>query len=97
MFLENLGIKTKGFLGFNPRLRVYERLITPEEEILVLGKLEKGEGAISMSAGAIVPLVISNLSKPEMMKTLFWRSARPMIIPYLIRSCLSCLFYLHGI
>jgi hypothetical protein len=82
--LENLGVKTKGFWLFNPRLRVYERLITLGEEILVLGKLEKGEGAISMSAGAIVPLVISNLSKPEMMKTLLWRSARPAIIPYLI-------------
>ncbi len=82
-FLENLGVRTKGFLGFNPRLRVFERLITIEEEILVLGKLEKGEGAISMSAGAIVPLIISNLSKPEMIKTLFWRSARPLIIPYL--------------
>jgi hypothetical protein len=37
-----------------------------------------------MSAGAIVPLIISNLSKPEMMKTLLWRTARPVIIPYLL-------------
>jgi hypothetical protein len=84
MFLENLGIRTKGFLGFNTRLRVYERLIIPDEEILVLGKVNKGEGAISTSAGAIVPLIISNLSKPEMMKTLLWRTARPVIIPYLL-------------
>jgi hypothetical protein len=82
--LLNLGIKTKGFLGFNKRMRVYERLIAPDEEILVLGKIQKSESAISISAGSIVPLVISNFNKPEMMKTLFWRSVRPMIIPYLI-------------
>jgi hypothetical protein len=82
--LENLGVKTKGFWMFNPKLRVYERLIAPGEEVLVLGKLEKGDSAISMSAGAIVPLVISNLSKPAMMKTLLWRSTRPVIIPYLL-------------
>ncbi len=82
--LENLGIKTKGFLGFKRRLRVYERLIVPEEEILVLGKLQKSESAISITAGSINPLVISNFSKPEMLKALFWRSFRPMIIPILI-------------
>jgi hypothetical protein len=83
MLLENLGVRTKGFLGFNPRLRVYERLLELQEEILVLGKLEKSESAISISAGAIVPLIISNLSKPEMIKTMFWRSVRSMIVPYL--------------
>jgi hypothetical protein len=65
-------------------MRVYERLIAPEEEILVLGKLEKGESAISLSAGSITPLVISSFTKPEMIKALFWRSFRPMILPYLI-------------
>ena len=82
--LQNLGIKTKGFLGFNRKLQVYERLIAPDEEILVLGKLQKNESAISISAGSISPLVISNLSKPEMMRALFWRSVRPIIVPYLI-------------
>ncbi len=82
--LQNLGVKTKGFLGFNKRMRVYERLIAPEEEILVLGKLEKSESAISISAGSIAPLVMSNYSKLEMMKALFWRAVRPLIIPYLV-------------
>ena len=82
--LQNLGVKTKGFLGFNKRMRVYERLLAPEEEILVLGKLEKSESAISISAGSIAPLVISNYSKPQMMKALFWRTVRPLIIPYLV-------------
>ncbi len=82
--LQNLGIKTKGFLGFNRKLQVYERLIAPDEEILVLGKLQKSDSAISISAGSITPLVISNLSKPEMMKALFWRTIRPVIVPYII-------------
>jgi hypothetical protein len=82
--LQNLGIKTKGFLGFNRKLQVYERLIAPDEEILVLGKLQKSESTISIAPGSIAPLVISNLSKPETMKALFWRSLRPVIVPYLI-------------
>lgn len=82
--LQNLGIKTKGFLGFNRKLQVYERLIAPDEEILVLGKLQKSESTISIAPGSIAPLVISNLSKPETMKALFWRSVRPVIVPYLI-------------
>lgn len=93
--LQNLGIKTKGFLGFNKRMRVYVRLIAAEEEILVLGRLQKGESAISMSPGLIVPLVISNLSKPEMLKTLFWRSGRPMIFPYLIIDLVFTAFYIY--
>ena len=82
--LEKLGVKTKGFLGFNKKLRVYERLIAPGEEILVLGKFQKNPEMISISGGSITPLVISNLSKGEMLKTYFWRTVRPMIIPFLI-------------
>ena len=82
--LENLGVKTKGFFGVNKKLRVYERLIAPGEEILVLGKFQKNPEMISISGGSITPLVISNLSKGEMLKTYFWRSVRPMIIPFLI-------------
>lgn len=82
--LESLGVKTKGFLGFNKKLRVYERLIAPGEEILVLGKFKKNPEMITISGGSITPLVISNLRKGEMLKTYFLRSIRPMIIPLLI-------------
>jgi hypothetical protein len=81
--LESIGIKTKGFLGFKKKLRVYERLITPGEEILVLGKFQKNPEMISISGGSISPLIISNLNKREMLKTYSWRTARPLIIPYL--------------
>jgi hypothetical protein len=94
--LENLGVKTKGFLGINKKLRVYERLIAPEEEILVLGKIQKGEGIISISGGSIVPLVISNLSKGEMTKTFLRRAARQMIFPYLI-GLAFIVFYIYSV
>ncbi len=81
--LESIGIKTKGFLGFKKKLRVYEQLIAPGEEILVLGKFQKNPEMISISGGSITPLVISNLSKGEMLKTYSWRTIRPLIIPYL--------------
>jgi len=80
--LEGLGIKTKGLLGFDKKLRIYERLITQGEEILVFGKFQKSEGLIS--GGSVTPLVISNLSRAEMLKTYFWRTARQMIFPLLI-------------
>jgi hypothetical protein len=94
--LQKLGIKTKNFFGFNRKLRVFERLLAPEEEILVLGKLQMSEGAISITPGSIDPLVISNLSKPEMMKALFWRSVRPVIIPYLI-GLAFLLFFIYSV
>jgi hypothetical protein len=81
--LESIGIKTKGFLGFKKKLRIYERLIAPGEEILVLGKFQKNPEMISISGGSITPSIISNLSKGEMLKTYSWRTARPLIIPYL--------------
>jgi hypothetical protein len=94
--LENLGIKTKGFLGFNKKLRVYERLIAPGEEILVLGKFQKDPQAISISNGSITPSVISNMGKTETIKTYFWRSIKPMLLPYLI-SIFFLAFFIYSI
>jgi hypothetical protein len=91
--LQNLGVKTQGFLGFNKKLRVYERLIAPEEEILVLGKIQKSADSISLSGNSIAPLVISNLSKGEMLKTLSWRGLRPLILTYL--AGLAFLIFLY--
>ncbi len=93
--LEGLGIKTKGLLGFDKKLRIYERLITEGEEILVLGKFQKSEGLIS--GGSVTPLVISNLSKGEMLKAYFWRTARPRILPFLFSfAFLIYIIYIMG-
>lgn len=81
--LENLGITTKGLFGFDKRLRVYLRLITPGEEILVVGKIVNLAGGISISGKEINPVIISNLARPEMLKKLAWQAVNPMIITYL--------------
>ena len=80
--VESLGIKTKGFLGFDKKMRIYERVITFGEDILVLGRIQKSEGMIS--GGSITPVLVSNLGKGEMLKTYFWRTARPRLLPTLI-------------
>ncbi|NJD60496.1 MAG: hypothetical protein C3F13_13360 [Anaerolineales bacterium] len=82
--LESIGVKTKGFLNFDKRLRVFERLIAPDEEILVLGRLQKSEVPVSISGNEIVPQVISNMNRAEMNKALFNQAVRPMLLPYLV-------------
>jgi hypothetical protein len=81
--LDSIGVKSKGFLGFEKKLRVIERLIAPDEEILVLGKLQKSDAPVSISGNEIVPQVISNMSRTEMTRSLFTQAVRPMILPYL--------------
>ena len=90
--LEAIGVKTKGFLGISRKLRVSERMIAPGEEILVLGKFQKDPQAISSSSGAITPSVISNMGKTETLKTYFWRSVKPMLIPYLLSLAFLAFF-----
>jgi hypothetical protein len=83
-FLVRLGIKTTGFLGFKKRLRIYERWVAPQEEILVLGRLQKSTAPITIIGNDIQPLVLSNYSRQELNKSLFWQAAQPMLIGYLI-------------
>jgi hypothetical protein len=92
--LESLGIKTKGLFGIHKKIRVYERLIMPGEEITVLGKFDKDTQEGNIAGGAITPVVISNLNKPDLLKTYFWRNTRPMLVPYLI-SLFSAAFFVY--
>lgn len=94
--VEGFGIKTKGFLGIDKKLRVYERIITPEKEITVLGRIQKAEGEISISGGSIIPELISNMSKGNMLKAIFWRDIRPRLIP-LAMGLIFFGFYLYTI
>jgi hypothetical protein len=94
ILLEKLGVKTKGVLGLNKRLRVYERTVSAEKEVLVLGRIQRNEDATSISGASIAPLVITNLSKPVLLKTLFWQIFRPMILTYLAGFALIA-FYLY--
>jgi hypothetical protein len=93
--LQNLGIKTKGFLGFDKRMRIFERLIAIQEEILITGKIQKSEAAISISGNSIVPLVIGNLGKSEMLNVLFKQSVRSLALSLIIGiAVLAFYFYL---
>ena len=65
------------------------------ECMILLGKFQKSEGLIS--GGSVTPLVISNLSKGEMLKTYFWRTARPRILPFLFSfAFLIYIIYIMG-
>ena len=90
--LENLGITTKGLFGFDKRLRVYLRLIAPGEEILVVGKIVNLAGGISISGEEINPILISDLTRPEMLKMLAWQVVKPMIITYLVGLIIIVVF-----
>jgi hypothetical protein len=94
--LESLGIKAKGLLGFDKKLRIFERTLTSDEEILVLGRIQRIEGQISFSGGSIVPQVISNLSKGQMLKTLFWRDVRPRLFSLAI-GLVFIILYLYNL
>ncbi len=93
--LQNLGIKTKGFLGFDKRMRIFERLIAIEEEILITGRIQKSDAAISISGNSIIPLVIGNLAKSEMLNVLFKQSVRSLALSLIIGiAVLAFYFYL---
>jgi hypothetical protein len=86
MTLENLGI------GFDKRLRVYLRLIAPGEEILVVGKIVNLAGGISISGKETVPIIISDLTRSELLKRLAWQAVKPMIITYLVGLIIMAIF-----
>ena len=92
--VEGFGIKTKGLLGIDKKLRIYERIITPDEEITVLGRIQKAEGQISISGGSILPELISNMPKGQMLKAIFWRDIRPRLFS-LVVSLLFIAFYIY--
>ena len=92
MTLENLGINTKGLFGFDKRLRVYLRLIAPGEEILVVGKIVNLAGGISISGKETVPIIISDLTRSELLKRLAWQAVKPMIITYLVGLIIMAIF-----
>jgi hypothetical protein len=83
-FLAGLGIKTSGLLGFKKRLRVYERVVAPDEELLVLGKLQKSSAPITIVGNDIQPLVISSQGRAETNKSLMWQAGKPLLIGYLV-------------
>lgn len=83
-FIESKGIKTTGILGFKKRLRMYERQVVPDEEILVLGKLQKTSTPVSIIGNDIVPLVISNQGRAETNRAILGQAVKPMFVSLVI-------------
>ncbi len=82
--LESLGVSTTGFLGMHKSLRVYQRLVDPNQEVLVIGRIPKSDGAVMISGKKIDPVIISNMGRPEMIKTLAWKVAKTVGLSVLI-------------
>jgi len=93
-FIENLGIQTTGFLGIKKRLRMFERIILPDEEILVLGRLLKSSNPVTIVGNDITPLVISNLGRAETNKALLIRAGKPALISLAVFAAFVIFFVL---
>jgi len=63
--LEGLGIKTKGTLKLNKRMRVYERYIEKGDQIFLLGKAMLQNGTKIIDGN--VPLIVSDQGKIQLM------------------------------
>jgi len=73
--LENLGIKTTGFLGFNRTLRVNERVIETGEQVYIHGHVNYDNGIKTIVTGRGAPLIISDQSEKSVLRALSWRVA----------------------
>jgi hypothetical protein len=92
--LGNLGIHTTGLLGFNKHLKIYQRLIAPGEETLVVGKIRKSDSGISIYGRELKPIVISSFDRVGMLKELAWRVLKLMIPIYLVGAIVVVIFLL---
>jgi hypothetical protein len=90
--LGDLGVTTTGLLGFNKRLKVYQRLIAPWEETLVVGNIKQDDNVIPISGRKLEPIIISSLDKAGMIKKLAWRVIKLMIPVYLVGAIIVIIF-----
>lgn len=93
--LLKMDIETKGFLGINRSLRVYERLLTPNEQIYVLAEIQENEGQTSF-ADRIAPLLISDRSERGLLMTLYQRVAVKVFLTTVIGGVVYFFFIMRG-
>jgi hypothetical protein len=82
--LERMGIPTTGFLGFNRRLRVFERRIEPGEQVYALGYVERMGGQPLIRSVPDAPLLLADRSERELLLSLYARVAIGALVPLLI-------------
>jgi hypothetical protein len=93
--LEGLGIKTTGFLGSEKKLRVIEHLVTPQQEIYAIGKIQPGLGKKTIAGEGSVPLIISDRSERDVLITLYKRVGLYMLISVAVGVTIILVFTLQ--
>ena len=91
--LQKMDIETKGFFGFEKSLKVYERLLTPDEQIYVLAEIRELDGQTSF-ADRVSPLLISDRSERELLMTLYGRVAIKVLLTIAVGGFIY--FFLNG-
>jgi hypothetical protein len=71
--MSSLGIATTNWLGFDKKLRTIERIIAPEKEVFVIGKLQQGNGSNAIAGCADIPLVIADRGESQLLSVLYQR------------------------
>jgi hypothetical protein len=90
--VERLGIETTGFLGLKKTLQVYERYVSPGENIYVLGEIQGSDGYKAIASAGGSPVIISDRSERELLTTLYGRVALWILVSIAVGGGL--IFYL---
>lgn len=81
--LERIGVATRGFLGFQRRLRVFERHITPDEQVYALGYVERIGGRPLLRSIPDAPLLLADRSEKDLLLSLYTRVGLIALAPAL--------------
>ena len=82
--LQSLGVSTTNWLGSEKKMRVYERLIAPGEEVFVIGEIKVSDGSKSIASGTAAPMVITDRSEWEVLNALYLRVGKYFAIALIV-------------
>jgi hypothetical protein len=92
--LQQINLKTKGVLGFDRSLKVYERLIKPDQPMHALGKIQELDKMASF-ADRMAFSIISDRGKGDLLKKLYWQVAARLGLALLIGGWLTAATLYH--
>ena len=78
--IASMGVKTTGFFGSQKTLKVKEFVIRPQQEIYVMGQIQPENGQKTVARSADCPLVISDRSERDVLRTLYKRVGLNLLI-----------------
>lgn len=82
--LENLGVKTTGFLGFSRTLRVSERYVSKGDQVFINGSINYDNGVKTITGKLGASLIISDQSEQEVLSTYYGQIGMVSFIVILI-------------